>query len=44
LDGDPTPGDPVSVQALSKEFGDFAHDVQAALSSLNAFGGDATAS
>jgi len=29
LDGDPTPGVVKSVQALAKEFGDFAHDVEA---------------
>ena len=43
LDGDPTPGNVESVQALAKEFGDFSHDVQAAWSSLNSFGGDTTA-
>nr|WP_143765284.1 DUF6531 domain-containing protein [Catenulispora acidiphila] len=32
-----------SVQALAKEFGDFAHDVEAAYHSLNSFGSDATA-
>ncbi|MEZ0108642.1 uncharacterized protein YukE [Catenulispora sp. EB89] len=32
-----------SVQALAKEFGDFSHDVERAWSSLNSFGGDATA-
>ncbi|WP_194923120.1 WXG100 family type VII secretion target [Catenulispora pinisilvae] len=32
-----------TVQALAKEFGDFSHDVQSALSALNSFGGDATA-
>lgn len=30
LDGDPTPGVVESVQASAKEFGDFAHDVEAA--------------
>ena len=43
LDGDPTPGVVESVQALAKEFGDFAHDVEAAYHSLNSFGGDANA-
>ena len=43
LDGDPTPGVVESGQALAKEFGDFSHDVQHAWSSLNSFGGDATA-
>ena len=43
LDGDPTPGVVESVQALAKEFGDFAHDVEAAYRSLNSFGSDATA-
>ena len=38
LDGDPTPGVVESVQALAKEFGDFAHDVEAAYRSLNSFG------
>lgn len=43
LDGDPTPGAVESVRDLAKEFGDFAHDVQSALRSLNSFGADATA-
>ena len=43
LDGDPTPGVVESVQALAKEFGDFAHDVEAAFRSLNSFGSDANA-
>ena len=43
LDGDPTPGVVESVQALAKEFGDFAHDVEAAYRSLNSFGSDAAA-
>jgi len=43
LDGDPTPGVVESVQALAKEFGDFAHDVGAAYRSLNSFGSDAAA-
>ncbi|MEY9888430.1 hypothetical protein ABIA31_002070 [Catenulispora sp. MAP5-51] len=43
LDGDPTPGVVESVQSLAKQFGDFSHDVQDAWSSLNSFGGDATA-
>ena len=43
LDGDPTPGVVESVQSLAKEFGDFAHDVEAAYHSLNSFGGDASA-
>jgi hypothetical protein len=30
LDNDPTPGDLDSVQNLAKQFGDFAHDVEAA--------------
>ncbi|WP_143765196.1 DUF6531 domain-containing protein [Catenulispora acidiphila] len=32
-----------SVQALAKEFGDFAHDAEAAYHSLSSFGSDATA-
>ncbi|MEY9930430.1 uncharacterized protein YukE [Catenulispora sp. GP43] len=43
LDGDPTPGVVESVEALAKEFGDFAHDVESAYRSLNSFGSDATA-
>ncbi|MEZ0108645.1 RHS repeat-associated protein [Catenulispora sp. EB89] len=43
LDGDPAPGVVESVQALAKEFGDFAHDVEAAYRSLNSFGSDTTA-
>ena len=43
LDGDPTPGVVDSVEALAKEFGDFAHDVEAAYRNLNSFGGDTTA-
>jgi RHS repeat-associated protein len=43
LDGDPTPGVVESVQALAKEFGDFAHDVESAYRSLNSFGADTTA-
>ena len=43
LDGDPTPGVVETVQALAKEFGDFAHDVESAYQSLKSFGGDATA-
>src|SRR5256714_1736521 len=43
LDGDPTPGVVESVEALAKQFGDFAHDVEAAHRSLNSFGGDAAA-
>jgi RHS repeat-associated protein len=43
LDGDPTPGVVESVQALAKEFGDFAHDVEAAYHNLNSFGSDAAA-
>ncbi|MEZ0115164.1 uncharacterized protein YukE [Catenulispora sp. EB89] len=43
LDGDPTPGVVESVQALAKEFGDFAHDVESAYRSLNSFGSDASA-
>ncbi|MEZ0108564.1 RHS repeat-associated protein [Catenulispora sp. EB89] len=43
LDGDPTPGVVESVQALAKEFGDFAHDVEAAYRSLNSFGSDTAA-
>ena len=43
LDGDPTPGVVESVQALAREFGDFAHDVEAAYRSLNSFGSDASA-
>ena len=43
LDGDPTPGVVESVQALAKEFGDFAHDVEAAYRSLNSFGSDSAA-
>ena len=40
LEGDPTPGVVESVQALAKEFGDFAHDVESAYRSLNSFGSD----
>ncbi|NUP51277.1 MAG: hypothetical protein HOW97_28790 [Catenulispora sp.] len=43
LDKDPTPGMVETVQALAKEFGDFSHDVQSALSALNSFGRDASA-
>jgi RHS repeat-associated protein len=43
LDGDPTPGVVESVQALAREFGDFAHDVESAYRSLNSFGSDTTA-
>ncbi|WP_370348994.1 RHS repeat-associated core domain-containing protein [Catenulispora sp. EB89] len=43
MDGDPTPGVVESVQALAREFGDFAHDVEAAYRSLNAFGSDTAA-
>ena len=43
LDGDPTPGVVESVEALAKEFGDFAHDVESAYRSLNSFGSDANA-
>ncbi|WP_228555782.1 putative T7SS-secreted protein [Catenulispora pinisilvae] len=43
LDGDPTPGVVESVQALAKEFGDFAHDVESACRSLNSFGSDTAA-
>nr|WP_223297408.1 DUF6531 domain-containing protein [Catenulispora acidiphila] len=43
MDGDPTPGVVESVQALAKEFGDFAHDAEAAYHSLSSFGSDATA-
>ncbi|MBS2548344.1 hypothetical protein KGQ19_15875 [Catenulispora sp. NL8] len=43
LDGDPTPGVVESVQALAKEFGDFAHDVEAAYRNLNSFGSDTAA-
>ena len=43
LDGDPTPGVVESVQALAKQFGDFAHDVEAAYRSLNGFASDANA-
>ena len=43
LEGDPTPGVVESVQTLVKEFGDFAHDVEAAYRSLNSFGSDAAA-
>src|SRR3954447_6926320 len=43
LDGDPTPGVVESVEALAKQFGDFAHDAEAAYRSLNSFGGDAAA-
>jgi uncharacterized protein YukE len=41
LDGDPTPGVVETVQALAKQFGDFAHDVESAYGSLNSFGADA---
>ena len=43
LDGDPTPGVVESVQALAKEFGDFAHDVESAYRSLKSFGSDTAA-
>ncbi|MEY9889191.1 RHS repeat-associated protein [Catenulispora sp. MAP5-51] len=43
LDGDPTPGVVESVQALAKQFGDFAHDVESAYRSLNSFGSDTDA-
>ncbi|GAA2052422.1 hypothetical protein GCM10009839_69750 [Catenulispora yoronensis] len=43
LDGDPTPGVVESVEALAKQFGDFAHDVESAYRSLSSFGGDTTA-
>ena len=43
FDGDPTPGVVESVQSLAKQFGDFAHDVESAYSSLNSFGADANA-
>ena len=43
LDGDPAPGVVESVEALAKQFGDFAHDVESAYRSLNSFGSDATA-
>jgi uncharacterized protein YukE len=43
LDGDPTPGVVETVQALAKQFGDFAHDVEDAYANLNRFGSDATA-
>ncbi|WP_194904888.1 RHS repeat-associated core domain-containing protein [Catenulispora rubra] len=43
LDGDPTPGVAESVQALAKEFGDFAHDVESAYRSLKSFGSDTAA-
>ena len=43
LDADPTPGVVESVQALAKQFGDFAHDVEAAYRSLNSFGSDTAA-
>lgn len=43
LDRDPTPGVVESVQALAKQFGDFAHDVESAWRQLNSFGGDPTA-
>ncbi|MBS2552131.1 hypothetical protein KGQ19_35275 [Catenulispora sp. NL8] len=43
LDGDPTPGVVESVQALAKQFGDFAHDVESAYRSLNSFGSDTAA-
>jgi hypothetical protein len=43
LDGDPTPGVVETVQGLTKQFGDFAHDVQSAYGSLNSFGADTTA-
>ena len=43
LDGDPTPGVVESVQALAREFGDFAHDVESAYRSLNSFGADTAA-
>jgi hypothetical protein len=33
LAGDPTPGVLETVQALAKQFGDFAHDVESAYSS-----------
>lgn len=43
LDGDPTPGVVESIQALAKQFGNLAHDVESAYRSLNSFGGDASA-
>jgi len=43
LEGDPTPGVVESVQALAKEFGDFAHNVESAYHGLNSFGADANA-
>ncbi|MFD0630345.1 DUF6531 domain-containing protein [Catenulispora yoronensis] len=43
LDGDPTPGVVESVEALAKQFGDFAHDVESAYRGLGSFGGDANA-
>lgn len=43
LDGDPTPGVVETVEALAKQFGDFAHDVESAFRSLNSFGSDTAA-
>jgi uncharacterized protein YukE len=43
LDVDPMPGVVESVEALAKQFGDFAHDVESAYRSLNSFGSDAAA-
>src|SRR6185312_3782972 len=43
LDGDPTRGVVESVQALAKEFGDFAHDVESAYRSLKAVGSGSAA-
>ncbi len=43
LDSDPTPGVVESVQALTKQLGDFAHDVESAYRSLNSFGSDSAA-
>ena len=43
LDGDPTPGVVESVQALAKQFDEFAHNAESAYRSLNSFGSDAQA-
>jgi uncharacterized protein YukE len=43
LDGDPTPGDVASVQALAGEFHDFADDVQRAFGQVSSLGADPTA-
>jgi uncharacterized protein YukE len=43
LDGDPTPGDVSSVQALAREFHDFADDVQRAWGRVSSLGTDQTA-